>query len=133
MTSAETEVMLAYLEDRRLHEAADYARRGRANERKSAEELEQEWLAGFRAWAESSARHKVFDRRSLNDLEFEMYLRRLQPPFDLVKNEIEALRVAQDRRFKWLAHDPEAFVSLHSRMGEAIGNFVRGVLTGKKN
>ena len=133
MTSAETELMLAYLEDRRLNEAADYVRRGRANKRKSAEELEQEWLAGFRAWAESGARHKVFDRRSLDDLEFEMYLRRVEPPFDLVKNEIEALRVAQDRRFKWLAHDPEAFVSLHIRMGQAVGNFVRGLHTGTKN
>jgi len=133
MTSAETEVMLAYLEDLRLHEASDYVRRGRANEGKSAEDLEQEWLTGFRAWAESSARHKAFDRRSLDDLEFEMYLRRVEPPFDLVKNEIEALRVAQDRRFKWLAHDPEAFVSLHIRMGNALGNFVRGLLTGQKH
>ena len=133
MTSAQTEVMLAYLEDLRFDEATDYVRRGRANERKSVEDLEQEWLAGFRAWADSSARNKVFDRRSLDDLEFEMYLRRVEPPFDLVKNEIEALRVAQDRRFKWLAHDHEAFVRLHIRMGEAIGNFARRVLAGKKN
>lgn len=133
MTSAETELMLAYLEDRRLNEAADYVRRGRANEKKSAEELEQEWLVGFRAWAESSARDRVYDRRSLDDLESEMYLRRLQPPFDLVKNEIEVLRVAQDRRFQWLAHDPEALQSLDMRMGEAVGNFVRRLNTGKKN
>ena len=133
MTSAQTEVMLAYLEDLRFDEATDYVRRGRANERKSAEDLEQEWLAGFRAWAESNARNKVFDRRPLDDLEFEMYLRRIEPPFDLVKDEIEALRVAQDRRFEWLVHDPEAFVSLHIRMGNAVGNFVRGLLTGQKH
>jgi hypothetical protein len=133
MTSAETELMLAYLEDRRLNEAADYVRRGRANERKSVEELEHEWLAGFRAWAESSGRDKVFDRRSLDDVESEMYLRRVEPPFDLVKNEIETLRTAQDRRFQWLAHDPEALASLDNRMGEAVGSFVRRLHTGKKN
>jgi len=69
----------------------------------------------------------------LNDVESEMYLRRVEPPFDLVKNEIETLRAAQDRRFQWLAHDPEALASLDIRMGQAVGNFVRRLNTGQKN
>src|SRR5262249_48928817 len=119
MKISETDLMLAYLEDRRLDEAADYVRRGRAYERETAEQLEAEWIAGFRAWVASSAKDEIFDRRSLDDTEAEMYLRSVRPPFDRVQNEIEVLRAAQDRRFRLLAHEPEALMSLDRRMGKA--------------
>lgn len=133
MSSAETELMLAYLEDRRLNEAADYVRRGRAYERETAEQLEQAWLTAFRAWVASSVKDQAFDRQSLDDLEAEMCLRRVQPPFDLVRDEIEALRAAQDRRFSLLAHDPEALLSLDRRMGNAVVDFARRLNDAKKN
>lgn len=133
MTSPGTELMLAYLEDRRLHEAVDYVRRGRAHEKEPVEQLEQEWLTGFRAWVASSANDEVFDRRPLDDIEAEMYLRRIPPPFERVQHEIEALRAAQDRRFRLLAHDPKALMRLDRRMGAAIGNFARSLHEAKKN
>jgi hypothetical protein len=133
MTSPETELMLAYLEDRRLDEAVDYVRRGRAHENETVEHLEQEWLAGFRAWVASSANDELFDRRSLDDIEAEMYLRRMPPPFERVQYEIEALRAAQDRRFRLLAHDPEALMRLNRRMGTAVENFARRLHDSKKN
>jgi hypothetical protein len=133
MTSPETELMLAYLEDRRLDEAVDYVRRGRAHENETVERLEQEWLAGFRAWVASSANDALFDRRSLDDIEAEMYLRRMPPPFERAQHEIEALRAAQDRRFRLLAHDPEALMRLNRRMGTAVENFARRLHDSKKN
>jgi hypothetical protein len=133
MTSPETELMLAYLEDRRLDEAVDYVRRGRAHENETVEHLEQEWLAGFRAWVASSANDELFNRRSLDDVEAEMYLRRIPPPFERVQHEIEALRAAQDRRFRLLAHDPDALMRLNRRMGTAVENFARRLHDSKKN
>jgi hypothetical protein len=57
----------------------------------------------------------------------------MPPPFERVQHEVEALRAAQDRRFRLLAHDPEALMRLNRRMGMAIENFARRLHDSKKN
>ena len=89
----ETKLMLAHLENKRIEYATAYDQRGRAFASTPMEVLRRDWLAAFRAWAASARKDEKHDRRLLDDLEAEMYLRGTDPPMDLVPEEIQRLRI----------------------------------------
>jgi hypothetical protein len=96
--------MLALLENQRLLHLEDYVKRGRELASIDSEELRDRWIIEFKKWVASRPRY--MDQRARDDIEGELALRGEQPPFDLVKDELEALRVASRAAMDQLKRDP---------------------------
>ena len=73
---------------------AAYARAGRKYASLSMEHLNLAWVATFRKMAENAADPNI--RELHNDYDSEMSLRRAEPPFHLVKEEVESFCAAVD-------------------------------------
>jgi hypothetical protein len=77
--------MTAWLESQRMDETQDYLSRGRQLSKLSAEELGQRWVGAFKAYV---GQGDMSRRRELEDLDAEHSLRKLEPPYRLVKADI---------------------------------------------
>jgi hypothetical protein len=67
--------------------AADYVRRGRAHRNLTDAELREEWKAAFRAHSQEPRPGLL--RRTLQDFQAELDLRKLDPPFDAVREDLD--------------------------------------------
>jgi hypothetical protein len=89
MSIHDMEVALhSWMADAQLRVIQDYVSRGRPLEHTPVETLAGDWVALMRAWA--AAPEKGQDPRR-SDIEAEYSLRGAQPPYELVKAEMEAL------------------------------------------
>src|ERR1700756_2897380 len=89
MGTDDDDIVLAWLRNRSFEQTEDYVRRGRHLADVSTEELKRQWVEAFRIWA---ANYGTEDHRVREDLEAELQLRRDEPPFDLVADEINVLK-----------------------------------------
>ena len=87
--------------------AADYVRRGRAHRNLTDAELREEWKAAFRAHSQEPRPGLL--RRTLQDFQAELDLRKLDPPFDAVREDLDRLTAAATATFEQLRADPERF------------------------
>ena len=133
MSDRETELMLAHLTNKRIERATEYARRGRLLELVPDEDLNQHWLLAFRAWTANERRGREYDRRALEDMEAEMYLRGNDPPLSRVLAEIKILRKASSRRTNKLERDPEKLMEFERKLGEDLAAFAQSIDDTKKN
>ena len=78
----------AWMADAQLRVIQDYVSRGRHLEHTPEETLARDWVELMRAW--TAAPEKGQDPRR-RDIESEYSLRGLQPPYELVRAEMEAL------------------------------------------
>lgn len=100
--------MEAWLVSEQANAAADYAARGRKHQTLSADELIGAWVQAFRSLAT-----KFQDRDSRiaeADLKSELLLRKIEPPYDVVKDDLDRLtNSAADAIDKLKAEDPGHF------------------------
>ncbi|HEX4712888.1 hypothetical protein [Phenylobacterium sp.] len=78
----------AFLEDQEMKESAAYLSRGRRFETLTADQLREQWAAGYRAFATDAGRGD----QEFDDLRAELRLRGLDQPLDLVQAEFAALK-----------------------------------------
>jgi hypothetical protein len=78
--------------------AADYVRRGRAHRGLTDADLAGAWVAAFRAYSHNP--------------EAELNLRRMDPPFDAVREDLERLKTAAMQVWEQLKAAPEHFAEV---------------------
>ena len=84
--------------------AADYVRRGRAFRGLTDADLAGAWVAAFKAYSHNPAAAPF--RLAFKDLGAEHDLRQIDPPFDLVREDLERFRAAAQQVFEQLIADP---------------------------
>src|SRR5215207_4452430 len=83
----------AIFESERLNAVTDYAQRGRAFRSLDTGELKSRWIVSMKKWA-AEPKLRSPHRAELGDLEAEMSLRNEDPPFDQVREEMDAIKEA---------------------------------------
>jgi len=91
--------------------AADYVRRGRAHRGLTDADLAGAWVAVFRAYSHNPDPARP-SRSALEDLEAELNLRRMDPPFDAVREDLERLKTAAMQVWEQLKAAPEHFAEV---------------------
>jgi hypothetical protein len=94
----------AWLANQRLERLEEYIKRRRPLAHISFEELETRWIATIRAWERSLSE---FDHEEREDIEAEMQLRKIKPPYEVVKDQLNALRSAAQKVGAQILNDPE--------------------------
>ena len=102
MTDKET--MLAFFENKRMDATADYLRRGRHLAEVDIDELNARWIACFKDYAANFG--TGHNHRPREDIESEMQVRGLQPPFESVAEEFAAVIAASKAQADRLLRDP---------------------------
>lgn len=78
----------SYLAEGRMQNLRDYVSRGRNLEKAPIEQLHGEWVASMRAWATDPQKNHNPRR---DDIEAELALRGLEPPYEMVTDEIDTI------------------------------------------
>jgi hypothetical protein len=111
------EEMLAFLEHQQFLRLEDYMKRGRELVGVDTGDLKDQWVTEFKAWAAV----RSVNHRAREDIEGELTLRGERPPFDLVKDEFEALRAASRAKVEQLKRDPLALARAERKLtGEMV-------------
>jgi hypothetical protein len=118
--------MVAYLESQRLEATASYVRRGRVLARLDDEDLRRQWALLFKLWIADygSGRH---DHQEREDIESELQLRGLVPPFDRVLDELAVMREKSKAYTDELRRDPERVERLEQSLIARLEAFRRGI------
>jgi len=98
--------LLGMMQAMAVDDAADYVSRGRAHRDLTDANLVCAWAAVFRAYSHNPEPAGPL-RSALKDLGAELDLRRIEPPFDDVREDMERLKAATDQLFAQLRADPE--------------------------
>ena len=101
-----SEDLIAMLRVKEVDAAEAYVRRGRSHRGLTDAELAGAWMEAFRAYSDDPDPAQPF-RAVMDDLESELNLRRIDPPFDSVRPELERLRAKAVRVLEQLKLDPE--------------------------
>jgi hypothetical protein len=100
----------AWIGSELVDSVADYAKRGREYSTLSDLELSSAWVRAFSGWAHDIQNREI--RRKQADYGAEFILRGMEPPFDLVRDEQDLLRIGLTR---WMD-------TLHIKDLEDFGN-----------
>jgi hypothetical protein len=103
--------------------AADYVRRGRHH---ALLELKREWVCEFRGWVTGLCNGPSIDRRIHEDFESELRVRQIEPPWEVVRQDIEKMREAMQARMRRLVRDnPAKFAQQRRKLDEALEEFLQ--------
>src|SRR2546423_534127 len=105
----EKDLVLSYLQNSTLEQAENYIKRGRSLSKVDAGELKDRWVHAFRrmvAAAQSRQRESNLNRRDRTDIEAELLIRNVDPPYDAVRKAMKALSSAVEAVIKDLRRDP---------------------------
>ncbi len=100
-----TKLVAAYLQDQTMQQLESYLKRGRVLENKSTEELKERWINLFQEMAELDNTHKP----ERHDVEAELSLRVVEPPYELVSTEMEDLKQKADAVAEEWMQDPNRY------------------------
>jgi hypothetical protein len=109
----------AYLLNKNLDGALAYSARGRAFVDEETGVLKPMWVTLFRDYAENS--YKLYDRQRLDDVSSELLLRDEEPPYAVVKDEIELLTANAARALARM--DPQSKEEANEELGTDIESF----------
>jgi hypothetical protein len=110
----------AWLANQRLERLEGYIKRGRPLASVSLEELRARWIAAIRAWASLL---REFGHEEREDIEAEMKLRKINPPFDLVEEQLIAIRAAAEKVGAELLNDPDRRLAIDRLLTAEISQF----------
>jgi hypothetical protein len=117
--------MLAYLESLRLGTTAKYVRRGRSLAQIDDEELRARWVRLFKLWiADYGSEHNHQERE---DIESELQLRGLVPPFERVPGELAVMREKWQAYTDALLRDPERVEQMEQSLIARLEAFRRAI------
>jgi hypothetical protein len=114
--------VLGWLTSSEADETADYARRGRLHSALTNEELLGEWAASFRRMAADIRNLQA--RAVTSDLQHEFALRSIKPPYDLVRDEIEAFTAQSAAMLEEIkAEDPMRYEQIENDIQRDLDTF----------
>lgn len=126
-----TKLTRAWIENKPLERAQAYARRGRRYEHLATDEVKERWVVAFKRMVaeirDTSLQHEP------NDLEAELTLRQEQPPFERVREEMDAFTAAAVAALKILKQDPEKFAKADQDVMKEIAAFQQSSKGVQKN
>ena len=80
-------IVNAFLQHKSMKQMQDYLARGRRFAKLDVERLNEDWIIAVRSWLAHKDRTK---ERMMDDLAAELRLRRLEPPYGAVEQELAA-------------------------------------------
>jgi hypothetical protein len=99
----------------------DYLKRGRKLAGVPLEELRTRWMALIREWAENTS---SFDHNEEQDIRSEMAARKIEPPFDLVRDALNAIKAkAKEHWAEVLQHNPFRALQFELDLRQSIERF----------
>jgi hypothetical protein len=98
-----------------------YLKRGRPLADLPLEELRERWVVLMRAWAEHTPKREADSERE--DIEAEMKVRRVEPPFDLVRDAVDALKDKSRKATAELLKDPNRLARAEQELSAQIAEF----------
>jgi hypothetical protein len=116
--------MMAYLDSLRLEATARYVRRGRLLAELGDEELRQRWVRLFKLWLADYPEH---DHREREDVESELQLRGLLPPFDRVPDDLAVMCEKSGAHIDALLRDPDRAEHMEQRLNARLEAFRRNI------
>jgi hypothetical protein len=126
---SDNDLVDAWLANQRLERLEGYIKRGRPLANISLEELRARWIAAMRAWVSSLSE---FDHEEREDIEAEMKLRKIEPPYDLVRDHLNAIRSAAEKVGAEILNDPERRDAIDRHLTAEIRQFEKSA-KGTKN
>ena len=110
-----------FLASQQLDQIADYASRGRVHERLTDQQLAKNWINAIRQRAHASSNEQ---REAIeSDLKAELQLRRIEPPYDQVKLELDRIEADISSRLeKMKRDDPRAVVEIAEEFEQDIAD-----------
>jgi hypothetical protein len=109
------EAWLASLVMERLQK---YLQNGRRLRDVPTEMLRARWIKEIGAWADNC--RAPFDHREHEDIEAEMSLRKMEPPFDEAKEALQTIRRACKETLRNLRRDPDGLARKEQEIVDAI-------------
>ncbi len=126
-----TKLTRAWIENKPLEQAQAYVRRGRRYADLSTDEVKERWVTAFRRMV-ADVRDTSLQREP-NDLEAELTLRQEQPPFERVRQEMDAFTAAAVAALELLKRDPERFARADQEVMNEIDAFRKTAQGSPKN
>ena len=115
------DIVEAWLANKGLERLADYLQRGRPLAGVPLEELRERWVALMRAWARRAPGREPDSERE--DIEAEMKVRRVEPPFDLAQDAVDALIEKSRKTTAELLKNPERYGEAERQLSAEIADF----------
>jgi len=116
------EEMMGFLQSCRVDQVAAYVKGGQRYSNLPLDVLEEKWVAAFRAMAANPSDDELRAHHTEYDCEFE--LRGLGPPYDLVSEEMEAVRVAATAAIEFIMkNEPERFDEINKEIETDLAKF----------
>jgi hypothetical protein len=132
----EKDLVLSYLQNSILEQAENYIKRGRSLSKVDAGELKDRWVHAFRrmvAAAQSRQPESNLNRRDRTDIEAELLIRNVDPPYDAVRKEMKALSSAAEAAIKDLRRAPSRVLEVESGLQADLSAFKEKGKTSTKN
>ena len=119
-TEADRDVEL-FMANEQVDQIADYASRGRVYERLTDGELAEKWIQAFRLFADAPSDER---RRAIEiDLKAEFQLRRIEPPYDQVRSEINRVVKGMSSGFEIMkSDDPDVVDEMYEEFQQDIAD-----------
>jgi hypothetical protein len=114
MKQPSIERMIDFLESRQIDKIADYMQRGARFAPLSDDDLVARWFTTLRAMTDAPLDPSCF--AEFVDVEAELDLRNIAPPYDRVQPEIDRWLAATDIAMEAIARDPQLRSELMERM-----------------
>jgi len=115
------DIVEAWAENERMERLQDYLKRGRKLADVPLEELRTRWMALVREEAENT---DSFDHSEEQDIRSEMAARKVEPPFDLVRDALDTLKAkAKERWADVLQHDPSKALQFELELRRKLARF----------
>jgi hypothetical protein len=126
---SDIKIVEAWLANQQLEQLENYLKRGRPLAGVALRELRSRWIASMRSWAES---FRKFDHSEHEDIEAEMSLRKVEPPFDRIKEAMKKIVRQSKEHTDALLQDPTRFRQTKRKIADEIDRFQKTV-RGKKH
>ena len=130
------ELLVSYLRYRALEDAEDYINRGRHLSKIDMRKLKDRWIHAFRravAARQSRQRESSTNRQNRIDIEAELLIRKVDPPYAAVKKELDAFSAAAQAAFNELQRDPVRLSQIESELQDDLSAFKTKGKTARKN
>jgi hypothetical protein len=114
------DIVEAWAENERMERLQDYLKRGRKLADVPLEELRTRWMALIREEAENT---DAFDHGEEQDIRSEMAVRKVEPPFDLVRDALDAMKAKAKERWAKVQHDPSRALQFELELRRKLARF----------
>jgi hypothetical protein len=117
------DIVDAWLANEAFENLQDYLKRGRPLASALLENLNDRWVHLMDDWARAAIARTNADHREREDIQSELKLRKVEPPFERVREALERLRRASEEHFENLRRDPDQLALKESELDAAIEQF----------